>query len=115
MTDGGYASVGQLDKALDRYGDQVRHVVVKNQARSKDFSQLESSLAMSKLDAVSGKVIDLPELDGTAMYKVDGSGASFWAGGHVTDGGSALKPLERERVKLWLVRAYAELVKLQDI
>lgn len=115
VTDGGYASVGQLEKALDRFGDQVRHVVVKNQARSKDFSQLESSAAMRKLGTVSGKVIDLPELDGNAMYKVDGSGASFWAGAHVTDGDAALKPLERERVKLWLSRAYAELDKLNDI
>jgi hypothetical protein len=112
VTDGGYASVQQLEQSLDRYGDSLSHVVVKNHARSKDFTQLEASSAMSKLAAASGKVIDLPELDGVAMYKIDGSGASFWAGGNVGDGELALKPLDRERVKIWLGRAYAQLDKL---
>ena len=112
VSDGGYASVGQLEKALDRYSDRVKHVVVKNHARSKDFSQLDASPAMSKLSTLSGSVIDLPELDASAMYKLDSSGASYWAGAHVTEGEGALKPLERERVKLWLLQAYAELDKL---
>ncbi|HYQ17977.1 MAG TPA: hypothetical protein VEQ58_19525, partial [Polyangiaceae bacterium] len=94
------------------YGDRVSHVLVRNHSRSKDFSQLDGSPAMQKLLALSGQVIDLPELDPSAMYKLDGRGASFWAGAHATDGDIALKPLERERVKLWLARAYAELDKL---
>ena len=109
VTDGGFASVMQLEKVLDRYGSGVAHVVVKNLARSKDFSQLEASPARQKLSDLSGKVMELPELDGTAMYKIDGSGASFWAGANVTEGETALKPLERERVKLWLTRSYAQL------
>jgi hypothetical protein len=114
VTDGGFASVLQLDKALDRYGTHVAHVVVKNHARSKDFSQLQASQAMSKLGAVGGRVLDLPELDAGVMYKLDGGGLSFWAGAHANEGELALKPLERERVKLWLARSYAELDKLGD-
>ena len=102
----------QLDKALARYTNQVAHVVVRNHARSKDFSQLEASPAMDKLRALSGAVVDLPELDASAMYKMDMGGLSYWAGAHVNEGETALKPLERERVKLWLMRAYAELDKL---
>jgi len=112
VSDGGFASVMQLDKALDRYTNQVAHVVVKNHARSKDFSQLEASPAMQKLRALSSAVVDLPELDANAMYKIDSGGLSYWAGAYVTDGELALKPLERERIKLWLNRAYAELDKL---
>ena len=112
VSDGGYASVTQIEKSLDLYGDRVAHVLVRNHARSKDFSQLDSSAAMQKLAALSGPVLDLPELDPSAMYKLDGRGSSFWAGGHATEGEIALKPLERERVKLWLSRAYAELDKL---
>jgi hypothetical protein len=104
--------VTQLDKALDRYRDEVMHIVVRNQARSKDFSQLDASPAMAKLSSLSGKVMDLPELDPSSMYKLDSGGTSYWAGAHVTDGEKALKPLERQRVKLWLQRAYAELDKL---
>lgn len=112
VSDGGFASVLQLDKALDRYTDQVSHVVVRNHARSKDFSQLEASPAMDKLRALSGAVIDLPELAASAMYKIDSGGLSYWAGAYLAEGDSALKALERERVKLWLGRAYAELDKL---
>jgi len=112
VTDGGFASVTQIEKSLDRYGDQVSHLVVRNHGRSKDFSQLEASRAIAKLEALSGKLIDLPELDASAMYKLDGRGSSFWAAANATDGENALKTLERERVKLWLHRAYTELDKL---
>jgi hypothetical protein len=115
VSDGGFASVAQLEKSLDRYGDRVTHVLVRNRARSKDFSQLDASPAMAKLQALGGRVVDLPELDPSAMYKLDGRGSSFWAGAHGNEGEHALKPLERERVKLWLHRAYAELDKLGSL
>lgn len=115
VSDGGFASVAQVDRALELYGDQAAHVVVKNHARSKDFSQLDSSPASGKLGSLSGKLLDLPELDASAMYKIDAAGLSFWAGAHVAQGDTALKPLERERVKLWLARAYAELDTLGDV
>jgi len=87
---------------------------VKNHARSKDFSQLDASPASSKLRELSGKVVDLPELDATAMYKIDSAGLSFWAGANSAQGDSALKPLERERVKLWLSKTYSAFDQLGD-
>ena len=115
VSDGGFASVTQLDKALDRYTNQVSHIVVRNHARSKDFSQLEASPAMDKLRALGGAVMNLPELDATSMYKIDSAGLSYWAAAFVNEGDTALKPLERERVKLWLGRAYAALDKLGSL
>jgi hypothetical protein len=114
VSDGGYASVMQLEKALERYGAHAAHVVVKNQARSKDFGQLDASLAGGRLEALSGKLYELPELDATAMYKIDANGLSFWAGANATEGEAALRPLERERVKLWLGKAYSGLDALGD-
>jgi hypothetical protein len=114
ISDGGFASVTQIDKALELYGDQAAHVVVKNHARSRDFSQLDASPASGKLGALSGKLLNLPELDAGAMYKIDSGGLSFWAGAHASQGDVALKPLERERVKLWLAKVYAELDTLGD-
>lgn len=114
VTDGGYASVSQIEKALHHYGDRVSHIVVRNHGRSKDFSQLAASDAVSKLRELSGKLMDLPELDPSAMYKLDGRGTSFWAAANASEGSGALKPLERQRVKLWLARAYAELDSLGD-
>lgn len=112
VSDGGFASVMQLDKALDRYTNQVSHVVVRNHARSRDFSQLDASPAMNKLRDLSGAVIDLPELDASSMYKIDSGGLSYWAAAYVSEGETALRPLDRERVKLWLARSYAQLDKL---
>jgi hypothetical protein len=114
VSDGGFASVTQLERALELYGAQASHVVVRNRARSKDFSQLEASPALAALAALSGKVIELPELDAGAMYKIDSTGMSFWAGANAIEGDGALKPLERERVKLWLNKAYAELDSLGE-
>lgn len=111
VTDGGFASVAQLERALDAYGSQAEHVVVRNFGRAKDFSQLESSPARQKLSERSGKVLDLPSLEESVMFKIDRTGLSFWAAAQ----GEALKPLERERVKLWLGNTYAQLDALGEV
>jgi hypothetical protein len=109
VSDGGFASVSELERALELFAGGVRHFVVKNHGRSRDFSQLEQSNAQRRLDALSGKVLDLPELDAGAMYAIDRFGSSFWAAIHRADGEAALRPLERQRVRLWLERCYAGL------
>ena len=63
VTDGGFASVGEIERALDVFRNQLQHVVVKNLGRSKDFSQFDESNAKSRLDELSGLTIELPELD----------------------------------------------------
>ena len=109
VTDGGFASVGEIERALDTFRNQLQHVVVKNFGRSKDFSQFDESEAKSRLDELSGLVLELPELDSATMYRIDRLGLSFWAAIHRTDGEAALKPLERQRVKMWLERCYTQL------
>jgi hypothetical protein len=109
VTDGGHASLTQLADALEAYGDRVRHVIVKNHGRCKDFTQYERSAVPARLAELSGKVVELPELDSAAMGKIDSLGLSFWAAVNHNDGEHALRPLERERVKLWLNKSYAAL------
>ena len=109
VTDGGFDSVAHLEKLLDDFGDSVNYVVVKNEGRSKDFSQLEASSAYARLRELGGRVVALPELDPAIMYKVDRFGSSFWAAVNATEGERALGPLERRRAKLWLTRAQAAL------
>jgi hypothetical protein len=110
VTDGGFASVGQLERALDTYGAQAEHIVVRNLGRGRDFSQLEASAALGKLGELGGKSLELPALDEAVMFKIDSSGLSFWAAAQ----GDALKPLEKERTKLWLAKGYAQLEALGD-
>jgi hypothetical protein len=114
VTDGGFDSVSHLDRLLEDFGDSVGYVVVKNEGRSKDFSQLEASGAYQRLPALNGKVIALPELDPSLMYKIDRYGSSFWAAVNATDTDNALAPLERRRAKLWLERAYGALSQADE-
>lgn len=109
VTDGGFDSVAHLERLLADFGDSLDYVVVKNEGRSKDFSQLELSPAFERLRALGGRIATLPELDPAIMYKIDRFGASFWAAVNATEGERALAPLERRRAKLWLTRARAEL------
>jgi len=109
VTDGSYASVSEIDEVIEVFGDAVRHVVVKNFGRGKDFSLFDGSDAKRRLDALQGSVVEVPELDATAMHRIDATGASFWAAGNSSDGPYTLRPLERQRVKLWLKQAYAAL------
>ncbi|HET7544954.1 MAG TPA: hypothetical protein VFK05_34045 [Polyangiaceae bacterium] len=113
VSDGGFASVGEIERALDLFGDRFEHKVVRNFGRSKNFTQFDESKAKRQLDQLGGKTIDLPELDAQAMYKVDRLGASFWGAIHSSAEG-ALKPLERQRVRLWLERSYVQLETLGD-
>jgi hypothetical protein len=108
VTDGGFASVAQLERALTLFGPRVRHVLVRNYGRGRDFSQLERSSAMQMLGELSGSLLDLPELEGGAMFAIDRLGSSFWAAVN-REGEGALRPLERQRVRLWLERCAAGL------
>lgn len=115
VSDGGFASVSEIERALDLFGDHFDHKVVKNHGRSKDFSQFDESAAKRRLDELGGRILELPELDSTAMYKVDRLGASFWSAIHGNQAeGLGLRALERQRVRLWLERCYRQLETLGD-
>lgn len=109
VTDGGYASVAELGDALELLGEGFSYSVVKNHGRARDFSQFEESPARERLELGGGAVLELEELDATAMYKIDRYGSSFWAAVNIDQGPGALKPLERRRTKLWLDRIHADL------
>lgn len=115
VSDGGFASVSEIESALEQLSGEVSHVVVKNYGRAKDFSQFDQSGARRKLDELSGKVLELPELESSSMFAIDRSGSSFWAAIHGMDGDTALRPLDRQRVRLWLKRCYAELDKFDGL
>jgi hypothetical protein len=108
VTDGGFASTGEILRALEMLGGQAHHVVVKNYGRSKDFSVFDESDAKKKLDELSGRVVEIPELDAATMHRIDRLGLSFWAAAEVADGETALRVLERRRVKMWLATCYAQ-------
>ena len=114
VTDGGFDSVSHLEQLLELLGDSVQYVVAKNEGRSHDFSQFDASPAARRLLELGGRVVTVPELDPSLMYKIDRFGSSFWAAIHTAEGERALSPMERRRAKLWLERAHAALDQVGD-
>lgn len=109
VADAGKDSVDLLGRLLATYGTAPCYIVVRNHGRGSDFSQLDASAALQQVRDAGGHVMDLPPLHEASMRKIDRQNASFWAAAHGTTGAEALGLLERQRVKTWLKRAYAEL------
>lgn len=84
VMDSGKDSVDLLQKLFDRFESQLDYVLVLNQLRGDDFGLFELSGLRER--------------------------ASFWAAAHGGEHAfSGLGLLERQRVKLWLNKAYAGL------
>jgi len=115
VCDGGFASVVEIERALRVLGEQVRHVVVKNYGRTKDFRQFDNSKAKVLLEELGGQLFELSELDASTMYAIDSLGLSFWAAAHGSPGHAEPRPLERQRTKLWLERSYLALNALNGL
>ena len=116
VADAGQDSVALLENLLATYGETPNYIVVKNYGRGNDFSQLEASSAYQKVQELGGNtIISLSQLHEASMRKIDKGNVSFWAAINTTKGDNALGMLERQRVKMWLKGAYAEMDKLQVI
>jgi hypothetical protein len=109
VTDGGFDSVNELERAFSKFGGAMKFVAVKNHGRSIDFSQFDESTVVERLRQAGGSVVELPALHAAAMYKIDRKGASFWAAAHSDDPTYGLLPMERQRTKLWLGQFYQSL------
>jgi hypothetical protein len=106
VSDGTFDSIRDLERTLDRWGDAFTYVAVKNHGRAKDFTLFDESEGRRRIEQMGGRIIELPELDGVAMARIDRTGASFWSAVHDASGEHALAPLQRERARLWLGRCY---------
>ena len=108
VMDSGRDSVDLLKRLLDRFGHRLRYVLVRNQLRGDDFSQLEQSGELERALGLGAKVVNLKRLHDAVVQKIDASNSSFWS---AKNGGSAgkLGLMERQRLKLWMNHAYAEI------
>ena len=106
VADAGKDSVDLLGRLVNTFEDGPNYIVVKNQGRGTDFSQLEESLALEKAVSLGANVITLGQLHEASMRKIDRQNTSFWAAINDRSGPEALGLLERQRVKLWLKRSY---------
>jgi hypothetical protein len=104
-------SVRLLEKTLEAYGAGPKYMLVRNFGCGSDFSLFDESEAKIKANSFGAKTIDLPKLHAGAMRKIDRIGASLWAAANNKDEstGPILGMLERQRVRVWLNKAYKEL------
>ena len=98
---------------LDRFGAQLDYVLVLNQLRGDDFQILERSGQKARALSLGASVVTLPRLHEPAMTQIDARSTSFWAACQSADKATTgLGLLERQRVKVWLAKAYAALAPL---
>jgi hypothetical protein len=111
VMDDGTDSLQLLERTLNTYGGGPEYVLVRNHGRGSDFSLFNESETKVLAEAVGASIIDLPGLHAGAMRKIDRVGASLWAATNNKDEaiGPTLGLLERQRVKVWLNKVYAEL------
>jgi hypothetical protein len=112
VMDDGADGIGLLQQLFDEFGGGARYVVVKNLGRGKDFSAFEASAARAAAERLGAAVIELPELHAATMRKLDHDNLSFWAAGNNKAAGLGL--MERQRVKVWTRRAYAQFDAADD-
>jgi hypothetical protein len=116
VIDDGKDSLTTLDRLLARYGTAAQYCVVKNLGRGKDFSLFDRSATRATADRLGAAVLELPELYGPAMQKVDRMDASFWASMHAPVAGpETFTRMDRQRIKVWLNSVYDQLAKLGDL
>jgi hypothetical protein len=110
VMDSGRDSVDLLKKLLDRFGQRLHYVLVQNQLRGDDFSQLERSGEKERALALGAKAIDLKRLHEGTVQKIDAHNSSFWAARNVGGKeGPGLGLMERQRLRLWMQHAYGQL------
>jgi len=113
VMDSGKDSVDLLRRLFDRFGDRLDYVLVLNQLRGDDFDIFEKSSENERARALGATVIGLPRLHESAMTRIDARSTSFWAATNGSDKETTgLGLLERQRVKVWLGKAYAELARV---
>ena len=110
VLDAGRDSVDLLKKLLDRFGDRLNYVLVRNQIRGDDFAILDRSGEQERALNLGARIVTIKHLSDGVVQKIDAGSSSFWAAAHPQDGQPAvLGMMDRQRLKIWLRDSYAQL------
>ena len=113
VMDVGRDSVDLLARLLDQFGSRLHYVLVRNQLRGDDFSQLDKSGEQARALAFGAQVISIKHLHDPVVQKIDAANASFWSAKHnAAKDGISLGLMERQRLKMWLSHAMGEIDKV---
>lgn len=107
VMDSGRDSVDLLRRLLERFGQRVNYVLVKNQLRGDDFSLLHRSGELDRAVGLGAKVLEIKKLHDTVVNKIDARDASFWSARNPNQvDGPGLGLMERQRLKMWMNHAF---------
>lgn len=113
ILDDGRDSLEMLGRLMDDFKTEVRYVVVLNHGRGARFDAFHASSQKIRAQELGAKFIELPRLHEGSMRQVDHSNSSFWSAINAGEnGGQLLGILDRQRVRVWLRKVYAELDSL---
>lgn len=108
VMDSGRDSVDLLRRLLDRFGQRLRYIVVRNQLRGDDYSMLERSGQLQRAVGLGARIMDLKRLHDTVVQKIDSRNATYGdARASTAIDGPQLGLMERQRLRLWMNAAYA--------
>ena len=110
VMDSGKDSVDLLGKLLNRFGSRLSYIIALNQLRGSTFDIFKKSAEKAQAIELQVKFVSIKRLHDAAITRIDGSNSSFWSAQNNTDKAvTGLGLLDRQRVKIWLRNAYAEL------
>ena len=110
VMDSGQDSVDLLGKIFTRFDSKLNYVIVLNQLRGEKFDIFEKSDAKEQALELNARFVSLKRLHEPVIAKIDAGSTSFWAArNRSASEPNGLGLLERQRVKVWLKHAYAEL------
>jgi hypothetical protein len=110
VMDNSFDSVELLRRLLDQHNDRLPLVLVMNQIRGERFDLLEASCQRARAEQLGAKTVVLHRLSDSTMHKIDAESRSFWSAMNQAPGPEGtLGLLERQRVWVWVKRAYEEI------
>jgi hypothetical protein len=113
VMDNSFDSVELLRRLLDEFADRLKLVLVLNQVRGERFELLEASCQRTRAEQSGAKIVVLQRLSDSTMHKIDADSRSFWSAmNHAAGADGNLGMLERQRVWVWLKRAYEEIDRI---
>jgi hypothetical protein len=109
VMDTGKDSVDLLRRLLDRFGTGLDYVLVRNQVRGGDFSNLEQSGEQARAIGMGANVVSVKKLNEYVIQKIDAASSSFWQAKAADKDSTGLGLMDRQRVKMWLRDVYREI------
>jgi MinD superfamily P-loop ATPase len=113
VMDCGKDSVDLLRRLFERFGSRLAYVIVQNQVRGDNFDLFEKSAEKPKALELGAKFVCIRHLMNHVMQKIDASNAPFALGKYPERDNTGLGLVDRQRLKLWLTQACAQMDQVE--